>query len=97
MARNINADLFVISTAVEKVYLNFNKPNQKELDKITLSEAKKFIKEGHFAPGSMLLKINAAINFLEDGNDGSREVVITNPENISRAIQGETGTRIIKD
>jgi len=45
----------------------------------------------------MLPKINAAINFLEDGNDGSREVVITNPENISRAIQGETGTRIIKD
>lgn len=97
MARNINADLFVISTAVEKVYLNFNKPNQKELDKITLSEAKKFIKEGHFAPGSMLLKINAAINFLEDGNDGSRKVILTNPENISRAIQGETGTRIIKD
>jgi len=96
LARNINADLFVISTAVEKVYLNFNKPNQKELDKITLSEAKKFIKEGHFAPGSMLLKINAAINFLEDGNDGSREVVITNPENISRAIQGKIGTRIIK-
>jgi carbamate kinase len=97
LARNINADLFVISTAVEKVYLNFNKPNQKELDKITLSEAKKFIKEGHFAPGSMLLKINAAINFLEDGNDGSRKVILTNPENISRAIQGETGTRIIKD
>jgi len=45
----------------------------------------------------MLLKINAAINFLEDGNDGSRKVILTNPENISRAIQGETGTRIIKD
>ena len=96
LARNINADLFIISTAVEKVYLNFNKPNQKELDKVTLSEAKKFIKEGHFAPGSVLPKINAAINFLEDGNDGSREVILTNPENISRAIQGKIGTRIIK-
>ena len=85
--------MLVISTAVERVCLNFNKPNQKELDRVTLNKVKKFVKEVHFAPGSMLPKIKVAINFLEDGNDGSREVIITNLENISRAIQEETGTK----
>lgn len=61
-------------------------------------EAKKYIiKEGHFAPGSMLPKISAAINFLVDGNNGNREVIITKPENISWIIQGETGIKITKN
>ncbi len=96
LARNINADLFVISTAVEKVAINFGKPEQKWLDKITLSEAKKYLAEGtHFAKGSMAPKIQAVIWFLE-ANPKS-QALITNPENIGRAIKGETGTWIVQD
>ncbi len=91
LAINIKADIFIISTAVEKVYLNFNKPNQKALDKITVAEAKKYIKEGHFAKGSMLPKIQAVIRFLEAGG---KEAVITNPESLEKALKGETGTHI---
>jgi len=97
LARNINADLLVISTALERVCLNFNKENQKDLDTITIDEAEKHIKEGHFASGSMLPKINAAIIFLKDGNNRDRAVIITNPENISKAIRGKTGTKLIKN
>jgi carbamate kinase len=96
LARNINADLFVISTAVEKVAINFGKPEQQWLDKITLSEAKKYLAEGtHFAKGSMAPKIQAVIWFLE-ANPKS-QALITNPENIGRALRGETGTWIVQD
>jgi len=91
LARMINADLFVISTAVEKVAINFNKPNQKWLDKITVEEAKAYMAEGHFAKGSMLPKIQAIMLFLEAGG---KQALITNPENIGRAMRGETGTWI---
>src|SRR5512138_3781311 len=94
LAQKVNADLFVISTAVEKVALNFGKPDQKWLDTITLDEAKKYLAEGtHFAKGSMAPKIQAIIRFLEGGG---KEAIITNPENIGRALKGETGTRIVK-
>lgn len=92
LARSIGADLFLISTAVEKVYLNFNQPDQKEIDTMTVAEATKYMAEGHFAKGSMLPKIQAIIWFLEAGG---KEALITNPENIARALQGETGTRIV--
>jgi len=91
LAVNIKADIFIISTAVEKVYLNYNKPNQKALDKMTVAEAKKYIEEGHFAKGSMLPKIQAVIRFLEAGG---KEAIITNPESLERALKGETGTHI---
>lgn len=94
LASLINADLFVISTAVEKVAINFNKPDQKWIDRMTVSEAKKYMAEGHFAKGSMLPKIQAILNFLEKGG---KEALITNPENIGRALKGETGTWIVKD
>jgi carbamate kinase len=95
LAREINADLFVISTAVEKVALNFGKPNQVWLDQITLSEAKKYLNEGiHFAKGSMAPKMEAIIWFLEHGG---KEAIITDPDNIGNAIQGLTGTRIVPD
>ena len=94
LARFINADLLLISTAVEKVYLNFNKPDQKPIDVMTLAEAKRYMAEGHFAKGSMLPKIQAITWFLEAGG---REAIITNPENIARALRGETGTRILPD
>jgi len=94
LARSIGADLFLISTAVDKVYLNFNKPDQRPIDVMTVSEAKRYMAEGHFAKGSMLPKIQAIIWFLEAGG---KEAIITNPENIARALRGETGTRVIPD
>jgi carbamate kinase len=92
LALSIKADLFLISTDVEKVALNFGNPNQKWLDKMTLKEAKKYYKEGHFPPGSMGPKIQAVINFLEKGG---KKALITNLENIERALLGKTGTHII--
>jgi carbamate kinase len=91
LARLIDADLLLISTAVEKVAINFNKPNQKWLDRLSLKEAQKYIDEGHFAPGSMLPKIQAIVKFL---HDGGKEALITDPRNIKKALNGETGTWI---
>jgi carbamate kinase len=92
LANMINADLFVISTAVEKVAINYNKPDQKWLDTMTAAEARKYIEEGHFANGSMLPKIQAILKFLDAGG---KKALITNPENIGRALNGETGTWIV--
>ena len=92
LARQIKADLFMISTAVEKAFINYRKPNEKPLDTITVAEAKKLIEEGHFAAGSMLPKIKACIAFLEAGG---KEAIITDPPNMARAIRGETGTHIV--
>jgi len=95
LARNINADLFLISTAVEKVSLNFGKPDQQDIDHMTLSEAKKYMAEGtHFAKGSMAPKMQAIIWYMEAGG---KKAIITNPENIGRALKGETGTVIEQD
>jgi carbamate kinase len=94
LARSIGANLFIISTAVEKVAINFGKPEQKWLDQITLAEAKAYLAEGtHFAKGSMAPKIQAIIWYLEAMPNG--KALITNPENIGRALKGETGTWII--
>jgi len=93
LAQNIHADLFLIATAVEKVAINFGKPDQKWLDKLTLAEAKQYLAEGtHFAKGSMAPKIQAIIWFLENGG---KQALITNPENIGKALKGETGTWIV--
>jgi carbamate kinase len=93
LANEINADLLLISTAVEKVALNFGTPDQVDVDQMTVAEAKKYLAEGkHFAKGSMEPKIKAIVKFLEEGG---KEAIITNPENIGRALKGETGTRII--
>jgi carbamate kinase len=94
LATNVGAELFVISTAVEKVALNFGKPDQKLLDSLTLAEAKAHLAEGtHFAKGSMAPKIEAIIRFLENGG---KRALITNPENIGRALRGETGTWVVQ-
>jgi carbamate kinase len=92
LATLIDADLFIISTAVEKVALNFNKPDQKWVDQMTVAEAKSYIEEGHFAPGSMLPKIQAIIQFLEKGG---KKALITDPAHIVDALEGKTGTWII--
>lgn len=92
MAKQLNADLFVISTAVEKVCLNYGKPNQKSLDTITTDEAQTYIAEGHFAPGSMLPKVQAIVDFVRStGNMG----LITDPANIYGALYEGKGTKIV--
>lgn len=93
LARVLEADLFLVSTAVEQVYLNYRTPDQTAIDTMTVDAARDYINKGHFAPGSMLPKIEAAIYYL---GHGGREVIITNPENITRALAGETGTRIVR-
>jgi carbamate kinase len=93
LANDINADLLLISTAVEKVAINFNKPDQKWLDRMTIDEARQYMEEGHFAPGSMKPKIEAVISFLEKGG---KQALITDPQNIARALAGETGTWITR-
>lgn len=92
LAIGIQADLFLISTAVEKVALNFGRADEQPLDRITLAEAKKYLKEGHFHTGSMQPKIQAIISYLENGG---KEALVTNPENLERAILGKTGTHIV--
>ena len=93
LALEIKADLFVILTGVEKVYINYGKENQQALDQISSTEAKRYYNEKQFPAGSMGPKIQAAIDFLERGGS---EVLITSIEKIVDAFEGMTGTRIIK-
>ena len=93
LANALEAELLIISTAVEKVALNFGKPDEQWLDTMTVAEAKEYLAQGtHFAKGSMAPKIQACINFLERG--GSK-AIITNPPSITRALAGKTGTTIV--
>jgi len=91
LAGFLGADILVIPTAVSKVCLNFRQPDQIELDSISLEDARHYLEQGHFAAGSMGPKIEAAVSFLEAGG---KEVIITMPELIEEAIQGNAGTRI---
>ena len=92
LAKNLKADIFVISTGVDQVALNFGKPNQQFLSQVTLMDMEKYLREGHFAPGSMRPKIEAAIDFLKNGG---KKVIITQPHLLEDAIQGRNGTHII--
>ena len=93
LGNSIGAEVLIISTAVEKVALNYGKPEQKWVDQLTVAEAKSYLAEGtHFAKGSMAPKIQACVWFIERGG---KRALITNPENISRAMAGETGTWIV--
>jgi carbamate kinase len=93
VAMSIGADLLLISTAVEKVALNFGKPDQTWIDRMTVTEAQGYLDEGtHFAEGSMAPKIRAILWFLESGG---KRAIITTPENIGKALVGETGTTIV--
>ena len=94
LASELNADLLLISTAVEKASLNFKKTDQRDLDRMTLSEARHYYEEGHFAKGSMGPKVRAIINYLERGG---RAALITMPETIGRALSGQTGTWVFPD
>ena len=92
LAEELNADFLIILTAVEKVAINFGKPEEKWLDDITTDDARKYMDEGHFAPGSMLPKVQAAVKFA-DSKDG-RNALITLLEKAKEGILGKTGTRI---
>ncbi|NEU06305.1 carbamate kinase [Clostridium senegalense] len=94
IAQLLNADTFIVLTAVEQVAINFGKPDQKNLSKLTLGEAEKYIQEGHFAPGSMLPKVKAAMGFVESKE--GRTAIITSLEKAKEAINGSTGTTIVK-
>jgi len=93
LASRIQAELFLISTAIEKVALNFNTPDQRWLDQVTLADARRYLAEGHFAKGSMEPKVQAIIGYLENGGT---QAIVTTPENIGRAMAGETGTHFIQ-
>lgn len=97
LAGDLNADLFLISTGVEKVALRFGKPDQIDLDRMTLAEAQQYAAEGHFGKGSMLPKIEACIRFLQRSQSANPRAIITNPENLARALRGETGTVIARE
>ncbi|TFG03316.1 MAG: carbamate kinase [Promethearchaeota archaeon] len=90
LGEQIGADILLIATDVEKVALNYGKPNQKLLDRISVTEAKKFLQEGHFPPGSMGPKVEAVINFLEKGG---KQAIITSIERINDALEGKAGTQ----
>lgn len=92
LAKNLKADLFIISTGVDKVAVDFKKPTQRFLDKLTVAEAKKYLAEGQFPAGSMGPKIQAAIDFLEHGG---KKVIITQPHLLEAAIAGKNGTHIV--
>jgi carbamate kinase len=93
LAEQVNAETLIITTGVSRVCINFGKPNQLALEKISVAETKQYVLENHFPPGSMLPKIEASLSFLE--NNGTR-VIITNPESLKDAINENAGTHIIK-
>ena len=95
LALDLNADMLVILTAVEKVSINFNKPNQFDLSRMTIEQAREYIRQGHFAPGSMLPKVESCISFVENTKGG--KALITSLEKAREALQGKTGTILVKD
>ena len=91
LATQLNVDLLLISTGVEKVAIHFNTPQQQNLAEVTAVQMQQYVDEGHFAPGSMLPKVEAILSFL---NAGGQAALITDPTNIGRALRKETGTWI---
>ena len=95
LAESVGADTLMILTEVEQVAINFNKPDQKNLAKLTLAEAQKYVDEGHFAPGSMLPKVQAAMKFVQ-ANPG-KKAIITSLDKAVEALEGKTGTVIVAE
>ncbi len=94
LAEQVNADVLMILTEVEKVAINFNKPDQKDLDVLNIEEAKKHIEDGQFAPGSMLPKVEAAMKFVQSGE--GKKAIITSLDKAIEALEGKTGTAFVK-
>jgi len=95
LAALISADCLFILTAVDRVKINFNQPNEKSLESISIAETKQYISEGHFAPGSMLPKVEAALAFVESG--AGKKAIIGSLEQASEAIKGNSGTAILSN
>jgi len=93
LASGLGADTLIISTAIDAVYLNFGQKDQRPLSRVSLPEIKRYLEEGHFKPGSMKPKIEAIIQFLENGGE---KAIITSPENLLSAFEGQAGTTITK-
>ena len=92
LAKNLGAEILMISTAVDKVAINFGRPDQQDIDRMTVADARMYLAEGQFAPGSMQPKIEAAVDFLENGG---QSVIITQPHLLEEALLGDTGTHIV--
>ena len=92
MAAELGADMLIILTAVEKVCVNFNTPEQEQISEMTVSQAREYIAQGQFAPGSMLPKVQAAVKFAE--SKAGRTALITLLEKAKDGIEGKTGTRV---
>ncbi len=92
LAELVKADALVILTAVDRVSINWGKPNQESLESMTCEQAEQYCKEGHFAPGSMLPKVQAAMSFARTGG----EAIIASLENAAAALRGESGTKIVR-
>ncbi|HET6440425.1 MAG TPA: carbamate kinase, partial [Anaeromyxobacter sp.] len=92
LARQLGADLLVISTAVERASLDYGKPTQRPIDSMTAAEARRYLSEGHFRPGSMRPKVEALVTFVEGGG---KEGIITDPSHLSAALEGRAGTRVV--
>lgn len=91
----VDADLFIVLTGVDNVFVNYNQPNQEKLETVTVSQMKQYITENQFAPGSMLPKVEAAIAFVE--NKPTSKAIITSLENIDHVLSEGAGTQIISD
>lgn len=92
LAQDLQAEMLVILTAVEQVFINYNEPNQKALEQVTVQEMEQYIQEGHFAPGSMLPKVEACLDFVKNTPNGT--AIITSLEKAKDALLGKTGTKI---
>lgn len=95
LAENVGADALMILTEVDKVAINYNTPEQKNLEKLTIAEAEKYIEEGHFAPGSMLPKVQAAIKFVKA--NPTKKAIITSLDKATSALEGKDGTTIVAE
>ncbi len=92
LAKNLGARVFILSTSVDKVAINYRRPDQRDLDEMTVADAKRHLAEGQFAAGSMKPKIEAAVDFLEHGGE---RVIVTQPHHLEDAIHGRAGTHIV--
>lgn len=95
LALELKADMLVILTAVDRVSINYRKPNQWDLSQMTLAQAREYIKQGHFAPGSMLPKVESCMSFVENTEGG--QALITSLEKAREALSGKTGTLVVKE
>lgn len=95
LASRLEADLLVISTGVPQVCINFGKPDQKSLERVSVAELKRYAEEGHFAPGSMLPKIQAVVQFMERPGREGRTAIITDPQSLGKAVAQKAGTHVV--